>query len=384
LQVRLAEAIVEKEHKLFIGMLPRSHTEKHLHDMFAPFGEIREIHIIRGPDGSSKGCAFVKFTERVAAIVAIEFFNDYILPGTTRPLVVKFAVGKKPSKQEMADMQSATSAAAAAAAIATAAVTDISAQEQNEFQHHGGQTLELPIQEMQSATLNQHKLQTAHIQFTIPSAPQQLSQGDVKNSGLQSQNQLDPKPTLDTYSSVGSAGVVAPVAAINSTASTSVPAPAPVNVPSSYETTVMYASSHSPHVSRPPSGPMPYPPTAGVLRSGQHDALGWNQIQIRPQFVNYQSNQVARAALPPYAGGNGGRMAGGNSSTGDRFGIESYYDSMHELREANRLSSSNTKPPEGPAGANLFIYHLPRDLTDADLVSLFYIFHVSQPAIRVN
>lgn len=29
------------------------------------------------------------------------------------------------------------------------------------------------------------------------------------------------------------------------------------------------------------------------------------------------------------------------------------------------------RPPEGPSGANLFIYHLPRDLTDADLATLF-------------
>lgn len=27
--------------------------------------------------------------------------------------------------------------------------------------------------------------------------------------------------------------------------------------------------------------------------------------------------------------------------------------------------------PTGPSGANLFIYHLPRDLTDADLATLF-------------
>ena len=32
---------------------------------------------------------------------------------------------------------------------------------------------------------------------------------------------------------------------------------------------------------------------------------------------------------------------------------------------------SMMRPPEGPAGANLFIYHLPRDLTDADLATLF-------------
>ena len=29
------------------------------------------------------------------------------------------------------------------------------------------------------------------------------------------------------------------------------------------------------------------------------------------------------------------------------------------------------RPPEGPSGANLFIYHLPRDLTDNDLATLF-------------
>ncbi len=29
------------------------------------------------------------------------------------------------------------------------------------------------------------------------------------------------------------------------------------------------------------------------------------------------------------------------------------------------------RPTEGPAGANLFVYHLPRDLTDADLATAF-------------
>lgn len=34
-------------------------------------------------------------------------------------------------------------------------------------------------------------------------------------------------------------------------------------------------------------------------------------------------------------------------------------------------AASASRPPEGPPGANLFIYHLPRDLTDADLATLF-------------
>ncbi len=36
-----------------------------------------------------------------------------------------------------------------------------------------------------------------------------------------------------------------------------------------------------------------------------------------------------------------------------------------------RDQPSNVRPREGPAGANLFIYHLPHDLTDADLATAF-------------
>ena len=35
------------------------------------------------------------------------------------------------------------------------------------------------------------------------------------------------------------------------------------------------------------------------------------------------------------------------------------------------VGNSNMRPREGPPGANLFIYHLPHDLTDADLATLF-------------
>ena len=80
LQVRIAESQAERENKLFIGMLPKTIDEEDLHNMFAPYGELREVHIIRGPEGSSKGCAFVKFVDRDAAMVAIEDMNDIIPP----------------------------------------------------------------------------------------------------------------------------------------------------------------------------------------------------------------------------------------------------------------------------------------------------------------
>lgn len=101
-------------------MLPKTLAEQDLHDLFSMYGELREVHVIRGPEGGTKGCAFVKFVEREAAVAAIENLNDtvpavcislvqhfmpslnLVLPilcyfkGATRPLVVKFADGKKP------------------------------------------------------------------------------------------------------------------------------------------------------------------------------------------------------------------------------------------------------------------------------------------------
>ena len=35
------------------------------------------------------------------------------------------------------------------------------------------------------------------------------------------------------------------------------------------------------------------------------------------------------------------------------------------------MRAPNPRPREGPAGANLFVYHLPHDLTDADLATAF-------------
>lgn len=64
-------------------MLPKTIDEEDLHNMFAPYGELREVHIIRGPEGSSKGCAFVKFVDRDAAMVAIEDMNELIPPVCT-------------------------------------------------------------------------------------------------------------------------------------------------------------------------------------------------------------------------------------------------------------------------------------------------------------
>jgi RNA recognition motif-containing protein len=90
----------ERENKLFIGMIPKKVDEEGLEVIFSSYGDLREVHIIRGPDGSSKGCAFVKFEDRNAALVAIEDLHESVPMGSNRPLVVKFADTKKSNTSE--------------------------------------------------------------------------------------------------------------------------------------------------------------------------------------------------------------------------------------------------------------------------------------------
>jgi hypothetical protein len=71
---------------------------------------------------------------------------------------------------------------------------------------------------------------------------------------------------------------------------------------------------------------------------------------------------------PPGAAGQIGGGRGGGGGDGGGIGGDGgmgggQYDAL--------VGNSNMRPREGPPGANLFIYHLPHDLTDADLATLF-------------
>eukprot|EP00934_Nitzschia_sp_Nitz4_P004564 Nitzschia sp. Nitz4//scaffold2_size372955//85058//86891//NITZ4_000383-RA/size372955-snap-gene-0.69-mRNA-1//-1//CDS//3329546656//4554//frame0 len=98
-QVKPAEPSVP-ENKLFIGMLSRKAGEDEIRELFAPFGEIREIYMIRGADGASKCAAFLRYVTREAALNAIEnLHNNIVMDGSARPLIVKFADNKAQRQQ---------------------------------------------------------------------------------------------------------------------------------------------------------------------------------------------------------------------------------------------------------------------------------------------
>ncbi|XP_070140988.1 CUGBP Elav-like family member 4 isoform X11 [Drosophila kikkawai] len=99
LQLKPAENESRSEHldrKLFVGMLSKQQSEDDVRQIFHPFGTIEECTILRGPDGASKGCAFVKFGSQQEAQSAItNLHGSQTMPGASSSLVVKYADTEK-------------------------------------------------------------------------------------------------------------------------------------------------------------------------------------------------------------------------------------------------------------------------------------------------
>lgn len=112
------------ERKLFVGMLNKKLNENDVRKLFEVHGAIEECTVLRDQNGQSKGCAFVTFATKHAAISAIKVVSinlhrsfgkifvfifscflqtltqNKIMEGCTSPLVVKFADTQKEKEQK--------------------------------------------------------------------------------------------------------------------------------------------------------------------------------------------------------------------------------------------------------------------------------------------
>eukprot|EP00249_Psilotum_nudum_P023212 c28788_g1_i1 orf=410-2890(-) len=101
LQVRFADAERERpgamEQKLFVGSLSKLATEKDIEEIFAPYGRVDDVYIMRDEHKQSRGCAFVKYPSRDMAVAAISALNSvYKMLGCDQPITVRFADPKRP------------------------------------------------------------------------------------------------------------------------------------------------------------------------------------------------------------------------------------------------------------------------------------------------
>ncbi|EDQ89884.1 uncharacterized protein MONBRDRAFT_16599 [Monosiga brevicollis MX1] len=97
MQVKIADTDQRNaERKLFVGMLARTMNEDDLRAKFGAFGHVEDLTILRHADGSSKGCAFVKFSNADEAQSAIaNLHHSETMDGCRSPIVVKVADNEK-------------------------------------------------------------------------------------------------------------------------------------------------------------------------------------------------------------------------------------------------------------------------------------------------
>nr|XP_061812777.1 CUGBP Elav-like family member 2 isoform X11 [Nerophis lumbriciformis] len=95
-----------EDRKLFIGMVSKKYGENEVRMMFSSFGQLEECRILRGPDGQSRGCAFVTFATRAMAQNAIKtMHHSQTMEGCSSPLVVKFADTQRDKEQRRLQQQ---------------------------------------------------------------------------------------------------------------------------------------------------------------------------------------------------------------------------------------------------------------------------------------
>ena len=98
---------VASEPRLFVGQVPTDKTAEDLIPLFESFGVIKNLHLVKGPDGKSRGCAMVLFDRWSSAEAAMENHDGKTIldGGKGRALVVHFANPRKAGPTGMAPEQ---------------------------------------------------------------------------------------------------------------------------------------------------------------------------------------------------------------------------------------------------------------------------------------
>ncbi|XP_069375852.1 CUGBP Elav-like family member 2 isoform X15 [Paralichthys olivaceus] len=302
-----------EDRKLFIGMVSKKCNENDIRVMFSAFGQIEECRILRGPDGLSRGCAFVTFSTRAMAQNAIKAMHQsQTMEGCSSPIVVKFADTQKDKEQRRLQQQLAQQMQQLNSATTWGSLTGL-----------GGLT------------------------------PQYLA---VRRAAA--------SPTIiTTSSSTPYCSPVANAAALLQQATSS------GNLGAFSGIQQMAASSNA--------GAMNSLTSLGTLQGLAGATVGLNNINALAGSVNIAQMLSGMAALNGGLGGAG--LTNGTAGTMDALtqaysGIQQYAAAaLPTLYSQSLLQQQGAagSQKEGPEGANLFIYHLPQEFGDQDILQMF-------------
>ncbi|XP_064471447.1 CUGBP Elav-like family member 4 isoform X3 [Ornithodoros turicata] len=340
-----------EDRKLFVGMLGKQQSEDEVRQLFQPYGTIEECTILRGPDGQSKGCAFVKFSSHNEAQAAINgLHGSQTMPGASSSLVVKFADTEKERQlrrmQQMAGNMGLLNpfifnqfgAYGAYAQDQLPATTG----EQAQYLPHVGRAL--------YHTATDWKLDyTSAMYMQQQAALMAAAQGGY----------INPMAAL-AAAQIPQIGAMPNGLASPALTPTSGAATHPVNgaLPSPTVTSFTVAQANG-QTGEVYTNGMPHYP----LHSGPPDAVRVI-LQELPSHLHTEAQAIPNGdALQPAA----------YPTLQPYPAIPAYPAAYGQFAQA--LAQQPTVVPqtqrEGPEGCNLFIYHLPQEFGDAELMQMF-------------
>ncbi|NXJ80785.1 CELF5 protein, partial [Trogon melanurus] len=321
-----------RDRKLFVGMLNKQQSEDDVLRLFEPFGVIDECTVLRGPDGNSKGCAFVKFSSHTEAQAAIHALHgSQTMPGASSSLVVKFADTDK--ERTLRRMQQMVGQLGIFTPSLTLPFSPYSAYAQ-------------ALMQQQTTVLS-----TSHGSYLSPGiafSPCHIQQiGAVSLNGLPAAP-IAPASGLHSPPLLGTAampGLVAPVS-------------------NGFTGVVPFPNGHPTLETVYTNGLMPY---SGMEQRGEKRATpSGAAVRVIPfavllimLFSAAQSPSVAETLHPAFTG-------------------VQQYAAVYPTTTITPIAQSIPQPPpilqqqrEGPEGCNLFIYHLPQEFGDNELMQMF-------------
>ncbi|KAF7229420.1 CUGBP Elav-like family member 2 isoform X6 [Nothobranchius furzeri] len=337
-----------EDRKLFIGMVSKKCNENDIRVMFSAFGQIEECRILRGPDGLSRGCAFVTFSTRAMAQNAIKAMHQsQTMEGCSSPIVVKFADTQKDKEQRRLQQQLAQQMQQLNSATTWGSLTGL-----------GGLTPQYLALLQQAATSGNLGAFSGIQQMAGMSALQLQNLATLAAAAAAAQNSASPSTANPLSSSAASLGALASPAAILLCGQRFDEMKAGTT-----------ASSNA--------GAMNSLTSLGTLQGLAGATVGLNNINALAGSINIAQMLSGMAALNGGLGGAG--LTNGTAGTMDALtqaysGIQQYAAAaLPTLYSQSLLQQQGAagSQKEGPEGANLFIYHLPQEFGDQDLLQMF-------------
>lgn len=71
--------LICSEHKLFVGMLPKTVSDVELSALFSGYGTIKDLQILRGSSQTSKGSIPIVLVFELYFVICIEAMESYFI-----------------------------------------------------------------------------------------------------------------------------------------------------------------------------------------------------------------------------------------------------------------------------------------------------------------